>query len=134
NLIGIAKGRGRSAAAARHGKSRRVDEHIFVSGRKNPVRLGSHSPAIHLLQRVRDEAHRFAVTYHRRLRAKKAVAGELESIPGIGPSRQAALLRRFGSVARLRTASADEIASLPEIPRGLAERIVAALKPDRVPE
>jgi excinuclease ABC subunit C len=90
-------------------------------------RLPRSSPALKLLQRVRDEAHRFAVSYHRRLRAKSLRSSFLDGIPGIGEARKSALLRAFGSLERLRGATAEEIAKVPGIGRGLAERIRRAL-------
>ena len=127
DVVALAKGRGRAVAAARAGQSRQVDEQVFVPGRKNPVKLARHGAAIHLLERVRDEAHRFAISYHRRLRKKGTVRSKLGSIPGIGPRRQEMLLRHFGSVARIRRASIDKIAALHGISRPLAERIHDAL-------
>jgi len=127
DVVSLAKGRGRAVSAARKGGSRQVDEQVFIPGRKNAVRMAQHSTAMHLLQRIRDEAHRFAVTYHRRLRKKHAIKSELAAISGIGPRRQQALLKRFGSVARIRDADIDEIAAVPGIPRSIAERIHKAL-------
>jgi len=127
DVIGLAKGRGRAVAAARRGRSRQVDEHVFVPGRKNPIQLAPHGAAMHLLERIRDEAHRFAITYHRRLRKKETVRSELDAIPGIGPRRLEMLLAHFGSVARIRSASVAEIAALPGIPRSVAERVHTAL-------
>ncbi len=128
DVVALAKGRGRAVAAARAGRSRQVDEQVFVPGRKNPVKLARHGAAIHLLERVRDEAHRFAVSYHRRLRKKGTVQSELDSVPGVGPCRREMLLKHFGSVARIRRASIDEIAALHGISRSLAERIHDALR------
>ena len=123
-LAGIAKARtlpGRGPEVARS------PERIFLPGRKNPVVFGRGSSGLFLLQRIRDEAHRFAVTHHRRRRTRATLASELESIPGVGPKRRQALLRHFGSLKRLRQATADEIARVPGIPRPLAGRIAQAL-------
>jgi excinuclease ABC subunit C len=79
------------------------------------------SAALRLLQRIRDEAHRFAVGYNRKLRAKRTLRSELGEIPGIGPTRQTALLRHFGSVRALREASEETIASVPGFSRRLAD-------------
>jgi len=128
DVVALAKGRGRAGAAARAGRSRQVDEQVFVPGRKNPVKLGRHGAAIHLLERVRDEAHRFAVSYHRRLRKKSTLRSELGSVPGVGPRRQQMLLKHFGSIARIRRATVDDIAALRGIPRSLAERIHEVLR------
>jgi excinuclease ABC subunit C len=85
------------------------NEEIFLPHRKNPVVLPRSSPGLQLLQRLRDEAHRFAVSYHTNVRTKKAFKSVLDSVPGIGPKRKSALLRRFGSVQGIRDASIDEI-------------------------
>jgi excinuclease ABC subunit C len=82
---------------------------------------------LRLLQRARDEAHRFAVAYHRSLRGKGARASALDGVPGLGPRRRARLLARFGSVARLRRESPDALAAVPGIGAALAEKIAAAL-------
>jgi excinuclease ABC subunit C len=100
------------------------DEEVFVPGRPDPVRLQRRSPALRLLQRLRDEAHRFAVTYNRKLRTKRTVRSELASIPGIGRSRQQALLDRFGSVRGIRAASEEEIASVPGFGAALARTVL----------
>jgi excinuclease ABC subunit C len=87
------------------------------------------SEGLYLLQRVRDEAHRFAITYHRKKRSAALTASELDAIPGLGPARKATLLRHFGSVRRIAGASVDEIAGLPGIGPRIAETIAAALHP-----
>jgi excinuclease ABC subunit C len=86
------------------------EEEIFVSDRSEPIRLARRDPALKLVQRVRDEAHRFAITSHRRARGRKLVTSGLREIPGVGPARSRALLRRFGSLDALKTASPEEIA------------------------
>jgi len=98
-------------------------EEVFRPGRSEPIALEPESPALLLLRQIRDEAHRFAITYHRRLRAKRSLSSILDDIPGIGPKRKTALIEAFGSVARLSHASADEIAEKAAIPHGLAERV-----------
>jgi excinuclease ABC subunit C len=100
------------------------DEEVFVPGRSEPVRLPRRSPALRLLQRARDEAHRFAVTYNRTLRTKRTVSSGLADIPGVGPARQTVLLERFGSLKALRAASSEEIARLPGFGPALAKIIV----------
>jgi excinuclease ABC subunit C len=85
------------------------------------------SEALYLLQRVRDEAHRFAITFHRQKRSKAMVESELAEIPGLGPARRKALLAQFSSLKRLREASIEEIAAVPGIGPDLAERVRAAL-------
>jgi excinuclease ABC subunit C len=104
------------------------EEEVFLPGRPDPVILGRRNPALHLLQRIRDEAHRFAITYNRKLRTRRTITSRLEEIPGIGPSRLNALLTRFGSVKGVKAASAEEISSLPGFNRTLALRILTYLK------
>jgi len=100
------------------------DEEVFIPGRSEPLRLPRRSAALRLLQRARDEAHRFAITYNRKVRTRRTVVSGLAEIPGIGPSRQKALLARFGSVRSLRAASPEEIALLPGFGLSLARAIV----------
>jgi len=100
------------------------DEEVFLPGRPDPIRLSRRSPSLRLLQRARDEAHRFAVTYNRQRRTARTVTSELLTIPGIGPARRRALLARFGSLAGVRLASAAEIAAVPGFSTVLAERIL----------
>lgn len=94
---------------------------------QTPIHLSSDSLALHLIQQVRDEAHRFAITGHRRQRDKKRVTSSLESIPGIGAKRRRELLRYFGGIQAINRASLEEIAKVPGISQSLAERIFAAL-------
>jgi excinuclease ABC subunit C len=100
------------------------DEEIFVPGRTDPLRLPRRSPALRLLQRLRDEAHRFAVGYNRTLRSSRTIRSELSTIPGVGAARQRALLERFGSLRAIAGAGEDEIAALPGFGPALA-RVVA---------
>ncbi len=103
------------------------EEELFVPWSEQPVVLPTGSPSLYLVKRVRDEAHRFAIEYHRTLRGKAMTASVLDDITGLGPKRKKVLLREFGSVKKLREATADEIAAVPGIPRELAEEIVAVL-------
>ena len=103
------------------------EEEVFVADVDGPIVLPRDSQALYLLQRVRDEAHRFAVTYHRTLRGKRARRSALDAVPGVGPRRKRALLRRFGSVQALREASAGEIAAVEGIGDRLAEAVKRAL-------
>ena len=120
-VIGLAKERVERDPTA--SEIRRRPERVFLPGRKNPVVLLPNSTALFLLQRVRDEAHRFANSYHRKLRARSRLASSLDDVPGIGPRRRRALLRRFGSLRRVGEAAAEEIASVPGITLTLATRI-----------
>jgi excinuclease ABC subunit C len=103
------------------------DEEVFRPGRRDPVRLERRDRALHVLQRIRDEAHRFAVTYNRKLRSKRTIRSELEEIPGIGASRRQALLTRFGSVRAVREARPEEIARVPGFSETLASRVLTYL-------
>jgi excinuclease ABC subunit C len=102
-------------------------EEIYVQDLAEPVVLPRSSQALYLVQRVRDEAHRFAITYHRNVRGKAAIRSALDAIPGVGPRRKAALLKKFGSVRGIREASLDEIASTVGFTRALAEKVKAGL-------
>jgi excinuclease ABC subunit C len=102
-------------------------EELFMPGDPTPIVLPATSQALYLVQRLRDEAHRFAVTYHRQLRARAQTRSVFDDMPGIGPARKRALLRVFGSARQMRGATVEEIASVPGISRGLAERIRAHL-------
>ncbi len=103
------------------------NEEVFLPGRPQPVLLDRSSQELQLLQRVRDEAHRFAVTYHRKLRSKKSRESALDSIGGIGPARKRALIKRFGSVREIRKASVSELASVNGITQALARKILESL-------
>jgi excinuclease ABC subunit C len=104
------------------------EEEVFLAGSPDPIRLPRRDGSLRLLQRIRDEAHRFAVSYNRKLRSKKTLRSELEEIPGIGPQRQQALLSHFGSVRAIRNADPEEIARLPGIGDGMALKILSHLK------
>jgi excinuclease ABC subunit C len=99
------------------------EEDVYLEGRAEPLRFGRAHRALRLLQRMRDEAHRFAHTFNRKLRTKRTLTSELSEIPGIGPVRQRALLERFGSVRALRAATPDEIANVPGFSSTLASLI-----------
>ncbi len=104
------------------GLAKRFEE-VFVPGEDDPIILPRGSEALYLVQRIRDEAHRFAITYHRQVRAKAAVQSALDTIPGVGPKRKKALLKKFGSVKAIREAEVDEIAATVGFTRALAERV-----------
>jgi excinuclease ABC subunit C len=103
-------------------------EEIFLPDREEPVLLPTTSPALYLMQRLRDEAHRFAITYHRSLRARAATHSAFDDLPGVGPKRRAALLRVFGSARRVREASLEQVAAVPGIGLALAAKIKAGLE------
>ncbi len=103
-------------------------EELFLPGRSDPIVLPPTSSALYLVQRLRDEAHRFAITYHRSLRDKRTVRSAFDDLPGVGPKRKRELLKVFGSIKRVRDAPVEQIAAVPGISRALAERIKATLE------
>ncbi|HMS58097.1 MAG TPA: helix-hairpin-helix domain-containing protein, partial [Tepidiformaceae bacterium] len=134
DLVIIDGGKGQLAAAAlamremdmHHipvvGLAKRFEE-IFVPDEDEPIVLPRGSEALYLVQRVRDEAHRFAITFHRQVRGKTAITSALDSVPGIGPKRKKALLKKFGSVKAIREASVEDVASTVGFTRALAEKV-----------
>jgi excinuclease ABC subunit C len=108
------------------GLAKRLEE-VWLPGRAAPVILPRTSESLYLLQRVRDEAHRFAITYHRQKRSRSMAQSSLDGVPGLGELRRKAILRTFGSVKRLRAASVEEIAQVPGVGRRTAEAVHAAL-------
>ncbi|MEV6974624.1 excinuclease ABC subunit UvrC [Kitasatospora sp. NPDC093806] len=108
------------------GLAKRLEE-VWLPGEDDPVVLPRSSEGLYLLQRVRDEAHRFAITYQRSKRSKRLTAGELDSVPGLGETRRQALLKHFGSLKKLRAATVDELCAVPGIGRRTAETVAAAL-------
>jgi excinuclease ABC subunit C len=104
------------------GLAKRLEE-VWLPAEPDPVILSRTSEGLYLLQRVRDEAHRFAITYHRQRRSQSMVASELDGVPGLGPARRAALLKHFGSLRKIKAAGVDEIAALP----GFGPRTAAAV-------
>ncbi|HEX2068716.1 MAG TPA: excinuclease ABC subunit UvrC, partial [Actinomycetota bacterium] len=132
-LIVVDGGRGQLSVAERvlseHGLSipavglaKRLEE-VYLPGQPEPLQIARGSEALFVLQHIRDEAHRFAVTYHRGKRTKRALHSPLDDIPGVGEMRKKALLRRFGSLARLRSASVEELEATPGVGPGLARTI-----------
>jgi excinuclease ABC subunit C len=112
------------------GLAKRLEE-VYLPGQPDPLLIPRASEALFVLQHLRDEAHRFAVTYHRKKRTRRALASPLDDVPGIGPTRKKALLRRFGSLARLRAASEGEIRQTPGIGSEMAKVIHEALHDGR---
>jgi excinuclease ABC subunit C len=125
-VIGLAKERVERDATAR--EMARRPERLFLPNRKNPVVLRTNSSALFLLQRARDEAHRFANAYHRKLRDRARLRSPLDDVPGIGPRRRRELLRHFGSVKRLRAATMQELLAVPGISTEMATRIKENLR------
>jgi excinuclease ABC subunit C len=122
DVIGLAKAR-----SGEEGTDREF-ERVFLPGVDEPVILEPTSATTHLVARARDEAHRFAITYHRKLREKRAVHSELNDIPGIGEARKKALLRHFGSVEKIKQATLEELAAAPGMTSKAAEEIVEFYK------
>lgn len=107
------------------------EEEVFLAGQRDPVRIPRREPALRLLQRLRNEAHRFAVSYNRKLRTRRTLKSRLGEIPGIGPGRQQALLTRFGSVEGVAAAGEEEVIRVPGFSRVLAERVLSYLREER---
>ena len=127
DAIGLAKMR--VQAAPRSAEIERSEERVFLPGQANPVILKRNSNALFLLQRVRDEAHRFAITHHRRLRSRQTLHSVLDRIPGVGGVRKRALLRAFGSVKRIEEASLEELLKVPSMNEQVAREILQNLHP-----
>jgi len=112
-LVGVAKGEGRKPGL----------ERLFVGDSKTPVLLGSHSPALHLVMQIRDEAHRFAITGHRVQRGKAQTQSVLQQIPGVGNKRRQELLKHFGGIQGVQQAGVKDLAQVPGISVEIAEKI-----------
>jgi excinuclease ABC subunit C len=106
------------------GLAKRMEE-VYLPGKPEPIRIPRDAEALYLLQQVRDEAHRFAITYHRQLRSKSMVDSILDEVPGIGPQRKKDLLKRFGSLKKIRDAGAEALAEV--VPKNVADDLYAAL-------
>jgi excinuclease ABC subunit C len=99
-------------------------EELFLPGRPDPLLLPANSQALFMVQRIRDEAHRFAVTYHRNVRGRRSLESSLDTVPGVGPRRKKDLLEHFGGVKALRRADVEEIAAVP----GIGHKTALAIK------
>jgi excinuclease ABC subunit C len=128
DLVSIAKSRVKRNV--RGHAVERSEERFFRPGRKNPITLRAGSAPLYMLERLRDEAHRFAITHHRRLRHKAGLESALEQIGGIGPKRRVKLLRHFGSVARIKKASLEELQQLEWLPQSAAQAVYVHFKQD----
>jgi excinuclease ABC subunit C len=131
DVIGLAKG---SAPGGDEGDERRrpsmkEQDHVYLAGRKDPVYLIKYPAALFFLQRIRDEAHRFAITHHRRRMEKRDVRSLLDDIPGVGAAKKKALLRHFGDIDSIRRAGPEELQKVPGITKKLAEEILRHLNP-----
>jgi excinuclease ABC subunit C len=103
------------------------EEEIYLPDREDPVVLPHSTPALQMMQRIRDESHRFAITYHRSLRGHRMLASFLDEIPGVGPARRKALLKAFLSREQMKQATCEELADVPGIPADVARRVYDAL-------
>ena len=110
------------------GLAKRIEE-IVLPYSDDSLLLDRHSNALHAIQRLRDEAHRFAITHHRALRGKQAVGSRLEAIPGVGPARRKALMKHFKTMEELKNASLEELEQVPSLPKNAAEAVFRALHP-----
>ena len=119
DLVGIAKARRRTGI-----------ERFFKPGRRGPIVLPSDSGELLLLERVRDEAHRFAITYHRKLRERKFIRSPLDDVPGLGPKRTAALRKHFGTLRAIQDATPEQLAEVPNISPRLARILYNHLHTD----
>jgi excinuclease ABC subunit C len=108
------------------GLAKRLEE-VWLPGQDEPVILPRTSEGLYLLQRIRDEAHRFAISFHRKKRSKSMVESALDDIAGLGATRRKALLRHFGSLKRLKAASVEDVMEVPGVGRRTAESVVASL-------
>lgn len=115
------------------GLAKRLEE-VWVPEQPDPLIMPRNSEGLYLLQRVRDEAHRFAISYHRSKRSKRMTASVLDAIPGLGEHRRKALVTHFGSVARLKEAGVDELTAVPGIGAATAQAVVDALRSDSQPD
>lgn len=131
DVIGLAKGSppAGEAGGARRRPSMKEQDHVYLAGRKDPVYLHRHPAALLLLQRIRDEAHRFAITHHRRRLEQRNALSVLDGVPGVGAAKKRALLRHFGDVEALRRAGPEELAKVPGITARLAAAILRHLNP-----
>jgi len=111
------------AEVAMFGLAKKQEE-IFLPDREEPILLDHHTPELHLIQRVRDEAHRFCITHHRGLRGKASIHSQLEDIPGIGPKRRKALLTKLGSLKAIREATEDQLLAVPGMTKASAEAVL----------
>jgi excinuclease ABC subunit C len=119
-LIGVAKGPDRKPGF----------ETLFVSGQTVPVHLSQESPALHLIQQIRDEAHRFAISAHRQRRSRARKSSILEDVPGLGPKRRQLILKQFGGLQEVARVGVEDLSRLPGISMQLAQRIYDTLHPD----
>jgi excinuclease ABC subunit C len=126
DLISLAKGR--AVEGSRLSRLGKTEEKVFHPQYKEPFILGRHSPTLHLLDRIRDEAHRFAITYHKKVRGRETLKSELGEIPGIGQVRQKELLKYFETVGRIKEATEEELTKVPKMNRKSAQTVYRFLR------
>ena len=127
DLIGLAKGRSEKKRGRSRGQN--VDyEYVVKPNQKNEIRLRRNSDVLYFLQNIRDESHRFAIEFQRKLKRKHTLHSKIDDIPGIGPKRRRLLLKHFGSLTLLKQASLDDFLQVPGIPQKLAQEIKSFLK------
>ena len=134
DLVALAKSRNKKRPgweSAWQDESVATDERIFMPGREEPITLDQRSPALFLLMRIRDEAHRFAITFHRKLKGKSAIKSSLDSVPGVGPKKKKALIRKFGSPKGVKLASIEELMTVEGINAKIANVIHEHFEQDR---
>jgi excinuclease ABC subunit C len=127
DLIGLAKER--VVEGSRLPTLSKTDEKVFHPQYKKPLILGRHSPTLHLLDRIRDEAHRFAITYHKKIRDRETIKSELGEIPRIGRVRQKELLKYFETVEKIKEATEEELAKVPKMDRKSAQIVYRFFHP-----
>ena len=116
-----------AAIAKKDDRRGETEDKIFIPGRANPILFGKERELLLLLQHVRDEAHRFAISYHRKRHRKASLASVLDGIPGIGSKRKKILLTHFGGIQKIRTATPEDLQELPGMNRAAAEAVCKAL-------
>jgi excinuclease ABC subunit C len=133
DVIGLAKGipgKGKTGPPAVRARAAdpREEDRVYLAGRKDPVHISRYPAAYFFLQRIRDEAHRFAITHHRKLMGKGTTRSLLDDIAGVGPKRKTALLSRFGDIIGIREASPESLMAVGRMSRSMAEKILNCLK------
>jgi excinuclease ABC subunit C len=131
SVVSLAKSR--VTGGAKDATVERSEERVFLPGRRNPIKLRQNGTALRLLAAIRDEAHRFAIEYHRNLREHELLRSKLRDIPRVGPRRERQLLTRFGSLEGIRQADQEELAAMPGIGPQLAHQIKTLLQADPTP-
>jgi excinuclease ABC subunit C len=121
DLISLAKER--TVESPRLPRMRKTEEKVFHPQYKEPILLGRHSPLLLFLDRIRDEAHRFAITYHKKMRSGETIKSVLGEIPGIGEKRQNGLLKYFGSIEKIKEATEEELTKVPKMNRKTAQLV-----------